>query len=62
MSGACVSISCMDVITLQFEILIRMTISAVSNINFPGPRFHEGLAHGRRGHSSPSELGAAGGS
>ena len=33
---------------LQFEILIRLTIlSDVSHL--PGPRFHEGFVHGRRG-------------
>ena len=41
--------------TRQFEIPIRLTISAVSDL--PGPRFHEGFVHGCRGHSSPSELG-----
>ena len=41
--------------SLQFEILIRLAISAVSD--FPGPQFHEGFVHGRRGHSSSSELG-----
>ena len=40
---------------LQFEILIRLTISVVSDL--PGARFHEGFVHGCRGHSSPSELG-----
>ena len=41
--------------SLQFEILIRLTISVVSDL--PGARFHEGFVHGCRGHSSPSELG-----
>ena len=42
-------------LTLQFEILISLIISVVSDL--PGPRFHAGFAHGRRGQSSPSELG-----
>ena len=43
--------------SLQFEILIRLTMSVVSDL--PGPRFHEGFAHGRscRLYCSPSELG-----
>ena len=40
---------------LQFEIIIRLTISAVSDLL--GARFHEVFAHWRRGHSTPSELG-----
>ena len=35
--------------------IIRLAISAVSDL--PGPRFHEGFVHGRRGHPSSSELG-----
>ena len=42
-------------VALQLEILIRLTISVVSDL--PGLRIHEGLVHGRRGHSSPSEVG-----